>query len=624
MAPHCKTAAVPQPEAGDASVEWLHELMAAYESQILAAFEDVTRENAALRQHMAAMMLDAAAGGSSTALAIRPLQSRQFRWDDHEALISGPVAPSEPRSRDGDDAPELHDRPSDVMDVPETSYIESSCGSPTTHGEHAAMSTPGPGSRSSIGSMFSATSKASGVPLTLLEKMVRSLCFESMLSACIVANCITVGIWAHQLTTNQFSPHLMTVLESLEHFFVAVFLVELALKWRVFGRQAFVPVDSATRSNFSDMLLVLFTGLGFTWILPLCGLIFGFDSSAGPFKTLTVLRTIRLARLVRVFQRVPLFREAWLLIRGLSDSSRTLFWTIIVIFLVTYVFAIIGLSTIVVQLQAERDVRTDPRELAMLDELLELMGGLDRLMATLVQVLTMDSFHSFTRMVLDFVWWSWIYFYCYIAIAVVVLMNLVTAIIVENAMETSRADQQHVALEKESKRKKDMSTLKKLFRAMDTDGGGTLSWDEFSASFENSEINQYWKALGFQPEDCVELFHLLDDGDGEITTSEFLDALFHMTGPAQSKDIFKLQKTCVKLASALDSIAARVRILSMTQNAPSKSDSQQQVQSQSKDAAVPRHQSKESIHSPGRISNFSNSSLRMPLEPWSRQVSPIL
>jgi len=210
-----------------------------------------------------------------------------------------------------------------------------------------------------------------------------------------------------------------------------------------------------------------------------------------------------------------------------------------------------------------RQVSNDPVDIAKLDELLVLMGGLDRLMATLVQVLTMDSFHYFTRMTLDFVWWSWIYFYAYVAVAVVVLMNLVTAIIVENAMETSKADQDHVANEMEAKRKKDMSSLKRLFRSMDKDGGGTLSWDEFSHSFEDPDMSRYWKSLDFQPEDCIELFHLLDDGDGEITTTEFLDALFRMSRSVNSKDIFKLQKGLEKITGTVDSVAARLRMLSV-------------------------------------------------------------
>lgn len=392
-----------------------------------------------------------------------------------------------------------------------------------------------------------------------LHRLVRSFYFESAMSCCILANCITVGIWAHQVATNQFSATIMQAQEMAEHCFVAVFLLELMLKLKALGFRAYRPLDPQTRGSFFDAMLVITTGLLFTWILPLLGWLAGFDTSGGPFKTLSVLRTIRLARLVRVFTGSPLFREAWMLIRGLSDSSRTLFWTIVVIFLVTYVFAIVGVSTLVPELMAERMRRTDPADLAKIDELLYLFSGMDKLMATLVQVLTGDSFHAFVRESWHFVWWSWIYFYSYISIAVMVLMNLVTAVIVENAMETSKADHELVANDKDARRRRDIEKLRRLFATMDTDGGGTLCWNEFESSFKDSELARYWTALDFQHDECRELFTLLDDGDGEITTGEFLEALSRMSGAATSKDVFKLQKSVDKLHSSIDGLGRRHR-----------------------------------------------------------------
>lgn len=206
------------------------------------------------------------------------------------------------------------------------------------------------GSKTSLGSRGMSSLPSGDRPL--LVRLARSLAFESLMSTCILANCITVGMWAHQLVTGQFGSELVFATDLAEHIFVALFVAELALKAKVYGLRSYVPWNPLTRANFVDAMLVIVTGVGFTWLLPLCALIFGFDSQAGPFKTLTVFRTVRLARLVRVFQRVPMFREAWMLIRGLSDSSRTLFWTCIVIFLVTYVFAIVGLATLCVELQA--------------------------------------------------------------------------------------------------------------------------------------------------------------------------------------------------------------------------------------------------------------------------------
>merc|ERR1719221_988283 len=143
---------------------------------------------------------------------------------------------------------------------------------------------------------------------------------------------------------------------------------------------------------------------------------------------------------------------------------------------------------------------------------------------------------------MEYVPWCWVYFYTYIAVGGLVLMNLVTAIIVENAMANSAHDQEHQMREKEQKRKKEISELANLFYNMDLDGNGTLCWDEFQSSFQDTAMKRKWMMLDFSSEDCRDLFSMLDDGDGEIELEEFFEGLPRIQGQALSKDIFRVQK----------------------------------------------------------------------------------
>jgi len=386
----------------------------------------------------------------------------------------------------------------------------------------------------------------------LLKRFILSPHFESFICMCILANCATMGFEAHQQVTNEFSQTIVFSLVVLEHLFTLAFTVEFVLRLKVFGYQDFVPTSAERRSNFMDACLVIFTGILFTWVIPLVTFILGVSSTGGFLQTLSVLRAARLARLVRVVQRVPVFREAWMLVRGLSDSARTLFWTCVVIFFVTYVFAIFGLAMVVEPLLRTQQELTDPGDVQIIDDLFQICLGLDRLMYTLIQVLTMDSYHNFMREIMRFLPFSWMYFYAYIAVAVFVLMNLVTAIIVENAVTTSQNDHAYQVQQKESKRQKELAELCELFAFMDADGSGTLSWAEFKESFDDPEMSKKWFLLDFQPEECKELFALLDDGDGEIETKEFFEGLGRMKGSAQSKDVYRLQKSVNKLHGSVD------------------------------------------------------------------------
>jgi heme exporter protein D len=219
---------------------------------------------------------------------------------------------------------------------------------------------------------------------------------------------------------------------------------------------------------------------------------------------------------------VPQFREAWLLLQGLTSSARILFWTCAVIMFITYIFAVFGMVLISKEIHEAYDIAmSGSKEYDLLTELLEFVGNLPVFMRTLIQILTMDSWNDFLRKMMKFVPWCWLFFYAYIAVAVFVLMNLVTAIIVENAVTNSKNDEEQQLKAKEKTKKNELKDLEHLFQLMDADGSGTLSWDEFKAAFDDPEMTKKWKLLDFEPDECKELFGLLDDGDGEIETGEF-------------------------------------------------------------------------------------------------------
>lgn len=85
--------------------------------------------------------------------------------------------------------------------------------------------------------------------------------------------------------------------------------------------------------------------------------------STGWLRVLTCLRVLRLVRLVSAVKAFSAFRELWLLVKGLTDSARMIFWTCIIIgycffisfilkALVFIVFTIPACSTILLVLGA--------------------------------------------------------------------------------------------------------------------------------------------------------------------------------------------------------------------------------------------------------------------------------
>jgi Ca2+-binding EF-hand superfamily protein len=226
---------------------------------------------------------------------------------------------------------------------------------------------------------------------------------------------------------------------------------------------------------------------------------------------------------------------------------------------ITYIFAIFGMAGITKGIyEQQQAVRDDTVRYAELDELMKYVGGLDLLMITLIQLLTLDSWNGILRSLMEEVPFCWVYFYAYIAVSVFVLMNLVTAIIVNNALDNAKVDENHAIKERELAKKQELKGLEELFSKMDSDGSGTINWDEFKQAFADEEMSKKWKLLDFEPEECKEVFNLFDDGDGEIETAEFFKGLGKMKGQAQSKDIFRLQKTVTSLLDIVHDVQKNV------------------------------------------------------------------
>merc|ERR1712137_1528825 len=103
---------------------------------------------------------------------------------------------------------------------------------------------------------------------------------------------------AHREVAGEYAAAYEITLVISEHIFTILFTVELIMRLGAQGIKAYWPADEERRWNFLDMILVFFTGILTSWLIPGFCFIFGLDSNTDQWRILTVLRGMRLTRLV--------------------------------------------------------------------------------------------------------------------------------------------------------------------------------------------------------------------------------------------------------------------------------------------------------------------------------------
>ena len=74
-----------------------------------------------------------------------------------------------------------------------------------------------------------------------------------------------------------------------------------------------------------------------------------------------------------------------------------------------------------------------------------------------------------------------------------------------------------------------------------------LTPQEWESALTVPYVQHYLQVLDVRIADCHRIFGILDDGDGEITISEFCDGLKRVKGPARAVDMVVLQNATEKV-----------------------------------------------------------------------------
>lgn len=359
------------------------------------------------------------------------------------------------------------------------------------------------------------------------------VCSDEFEIACGCAICFSVFVICLQ-TDSVDLPFLIQFSESMV---TAFFLLEWCLRVRVFGLKWFKDSE-----HLLDTFIVWCPGVIVVWIMqPL-----QIEAEASDlFKFFRIARMLRFVQLVKAFKHVGAFEDLWKLVRGLVSSGGTLASAMSLIVFNLYVFAIFCCELIGFQ-QFPVDASDGAKEAQ------ERFKGISASMLTLTRFMHGDDSQGIMDALVEELPWIWIFLWLFTAMSSFVLLNLVTAVIVQQAMDMSKGDEKEMAILRKREQEREMKELEEMFREIDEDGSGIVSLAEFKEAFKDPAICDKFLMLGLKEEQAMELFSLLDTGgEGELDLSEFMQGMSQLKGVAKNKDMVMLTKGIERLGKGI-------------------------------------------------------------------------
>ncbi|CAE7466209.1 BCS1 [Symbiodinium natans] len=182
--------------------------------------------------------------------------------------------------------------------------------------------------------------------------------------------------------------------------------------------------------------------------------------------------------------------------------------------------------------------------------------GISASMLTLTRFMHGDDSQAIMDALVEELPFIWIFLWLFTAMSSFVLLNLVTAVIVQHAMDMSKGDEKEMAILRKREQEREMKELEEpaaqMFREIDEDGSGIVSLAEFEEAFKDQAICDKFLMLGLKKEQAMELFSLLDTGgEGELDLSEFMQGMSQLKGVAKNKDMVMLTKGIERLGKGI-------------------------------------------------------------------------
>lgn len=249
---------------------------------------------------------------------------------------------------------------------------------------------------------------------------------------------------------------------------------------------------------------------------------------------LSCLRLLRILRLARIFKALRNFKELWLILSGILQSLKIIFWVSILLILIVFVISIAVTQLVGHEksLYEGYNDNVDNTELVLEWNNYEYFGTIPKSMMTLFNIGVLAEWSEITRPIYQKQPYVLLILFLYLALVFFGIMNSIIGVIVEGMMDSVK--QHNDKKEEEMKQDKHalLDALVEVVKDVDADNDGHISEDEIVMVFQKPSIKKllsHIPDLQAKTSHSPDLLALFDtSGNGMVSYEEFLRGMYHL------------------------------------------------------------------------------------------------
>jgi len=399
-------------------------------------------------------------------------------------------------------------------------------------------------------------SQADARPLVLF---VRSRYFSVASASLIILSTLLIGIETQVLSSlsdkGPGSEQLLHTLSATNYALTFMFAVEVATRMYVL-RLVFFLKERIW--NFFDIIILLLALAEVALEIVVRAFAGGdrtlFDSG-GLARMLRLFRLTRLLRLVRTFRSLKPLR---MLVHSIIFAGRSVIWALVLLLMIMYAFGVI--LTQAVAEHTEGGTRIDDEDLvwyygdlyrSMLSLWMAVSGGINWKDLSAPLEATGNA-----HVMLFLLYIAFVYFF---------VLNVVTGVFCQNAIEGAQQDLD-LSIEAHLREKQVyVDHLRLLFEEMNEEDGATIDGLTASAlhmQLDRPKVQSWFKALDIDAKKTWKLFKILDaSGSGTVSLDAFVEGCLQLKGSASRVDVESLKWEIRSASSRAEHAADRIATL---------------------------------------------------------------